>query len=78
MKLYIGNLSWSATENEVEAIFQPYGVLRGTCRVIRDRETGRSRGFGFIEVQKGDEAIADLNGKELTGRLMRLSKANAQ
>jgi RNA recognition motif-containing protein len=78
MKLYIGNLAWAATEKDLELFFEPFGVKKGTGRVIRDRETGRSKGYGFIEVEKGDDAINEMNGKELLGRPARINVANQQ
>ena len=67
MKLYVGNLPWSTTDAELEELFAAIGPV-DSARVITDRETGRSRGFGFVEMEPADadRAIAALDG---TGRL---------
>ena len=78
MKLYLGNLAWIVMESEIETFFAAYGVRPGSCKVIKDRESGRSRGFGFIEVTRGEEAMMTLNGQELIGRPIRISPATVQ
>lgn len=75
MRLYLGNLAWKVTEQELEAAFQPYGVRPGSIRIIKDRETGRSKGYGFIEVKEGELALQEMQGKEVSGRPLRLSEA---
>lgn len=75
MRLYLGNLAWRVTEKELEAAFQPYGVCPGSVRIIKDRETGRSKGYGFIEVKEGELALQEMQGKEVAGRPLRLSEA---
>ena len=75
MRLYLGNLAWRVTEQELEAAFQAYGVRPGSIRIIKDRETGRSKGFGFIEVKDGELALEEMQGKEVCGRPLRLSEA---
>ncbi|MCR4398091.1 MAG: RNA-binding protein [Firmicutes bacterium] len=74
--LYVGNLPWSTTEEELSRAFQPYVEVK-SCRIIMDRETGRSRGFGFVEV--GDEdaqkAIDAMNGSQLGGREIIVNEA---
>ena len=76
-KIYVGNLSWN-TENEgLESLFSQYGNVV-SAKVITDRETGRSRGFGFIEMSNGDEAAAAieaLNNYEHDGRNLRVNEA---
>jgi len=76
-KLYIGNLPWSATDNDLYAFFAAVGQVH-SARVITDRETGRSRGFGFVEMDVGaaERAMVDLNGQPLNGRPIRISEAN--
>lgn len=66
--IYVGNLPFSTTEEEVRNLFSAYGTV-DTVSLITDRETGRLRGFGFVEMSSGaDEAIAALNQTELGGR----------
>ena len=76
-KLYVGNLPWSTTDNELQALFADVGQVL-SARVITDRETGRSRGFGFVEMDDAgaSRAIAELNGKEMGGRPLRVNEAN--
>lgn len=75
-RIYVGNLPWSATDEDLREFFGAYGQVESST-VITDRETGRSRGFGFVEMnsEEADEAIADSNGKELQGRPLRVSEA---
>ena len=74
-KLYVGNLPWSTTDTDLEEIFARYGEVQ-SARVITDRETGRSRGFGFVELENGaDEAISALDGSDLGGRPLRVNEA---
>lgn len=78
MKIYVGNLPWSTTDQELSEMFGEIGAVR-SATVITDRETGRSRGFGFVEMDSdGDakKAIADFNGKEMGGRPLRVNEAN--
>ncbi len=74
--LYVGNLPWSTTEDELARAFQPFVEVKG-CRIITDRETGRSRGFGFVEVDDEDveKAVDALNGTELGGRELLVNEA---
>lgn len=67
--LFVGNLPWGATEDEVAAAFSRVGRVE-TVRIVADRDTGRSRGFGFVELSGvgGEEAITAMNGFELGGR----------
>ncbi|MDD5672730.1 MAG: RNA-binding protein [Chitinivibrionales bacterium] len=73
-KLYVGNLSWGATEEAVRNLFAQYGAVTSVS-IITDRETGRSRGFAFVEMEGADEAIAALNGKEFDGRALKVNEA---
>jgi hypothetical protein len=75
-KIYVGNLSWSTGENELRDLFASYGTVHSAA-VIMDRETGRSRGFGFIEMDEADaeRAIAELNGRDFGGRALRVNEA---
>ena len=73
-KLYVGNLSWGATEEGVRNLFAQFGAVT-TVNIITDRETGRSRGFAFVEMEGADEAIAGLNGKDFEGRPLKVNEA---
>jgi RNA recognition motif-containing protein len=75
-KIYVGNLSWSATEPELQDLFGAYGAVHSVA-IITDRETGRSRGFGFVELDDGDadRAISELNGRDFGGRALRVNEA---
>ncbi len=75
-KLFVGNLAWSIGDAELEALFTPHGVVQ-SARIISDRETGRSRGFGFVEIETDDVAaiIQSLDGQEVGGRNVRVSEA---
>ncbi len=74
--LYVGNLPWSTTSEELTEFFSRYGNVVGS-RIITDRETGRSRGFGFVEVAEEDaERLAEeLNGAEFNGRALTVNEA---
>lgn len=76
MNIYVGNLPWSAGDQELEDLFAPFGTVQ-RARVILDRETGRSRGFGFVEMDDDGarKAIDELNGKEIDGRALRINEA---
>jgi RNA recognition motif-containing protein len=74
-KLYVGNLSFEATENELKELFGQAGMVE-TVRIITDRDTGRSKGFGFVEMEEGgDKAIAAMNGKDFKGRALTVNEA---
>jgi RNA recognition motif-containing protein len=74
-KLYVGNLSFEATENDLKELFGEAGSVE-TVRIITDRDTGRSKGFGFVEMQEGgDKAIAEMNGKDFKGRALTVNEA---
>ena len=69
MKLYVGNLSFDTTDNDLEQLFSGAGTVQ-SVNIISDRDTGRSRGFGFVEMSSADEAnkaIAEFNGKDFAG-----------
>jgi len=78
-KLYVGGLPYSVTDDKLQEIFSPHGTVE-SARVITDRMTGRSRGFGFVEMshEDGQRAIADLNGQQLESRALRINEANEQ
>ena len=74
-KLYVGNLPFSATEDEVRELFAQYGTVTSVS-LITDRDTGNPRGFGFVEMEEGaDEAISSLNNHEMGGRNLRVNEA---
>jgi RNA recognition motif-containing protein len=76
-KIYVGNLPWSTTSQDLEAMFAAHGAVR-SAEVISDRETGRSRGFGFVEMETDEglqAAIAALNGHEMNGRPLTVNEA---
>ncbi|MCB2186824.1 MAG: RNA-binding protein [Deltaproteobacteria bacterium] len=75
-KIYVGNLPWSATEATISDLFSRHGEVI-SARVITDRDTGRSRGFGFVEMEgsEADAAIKALDGSNLDGRPLRVNEA---
>ncbi|MEI7687121.1 MAG: RNA-binding protein, partial [Planctomycetota bacterium] len=71
-KLYVGNLTYGVTDSELQEMFQAHGTVQ-SAQVIMDRDTGRSKGFGFVEMgsdQEAQAAIAAMNGKEMGGRAL--------
>jgi RNA recognition motif-containing protein len=76
-KLYVGNLAYGVTNNDLETMFAPHGTVQ-SAQVIMDRDTGRSKGFGFVEMGSGNEAqaaINAMNGKEVDGRALTVNEA---
>lgn len=76
-KIFVGNLSFNTTEAELRSMFEPYGSVESAL-VVTDRNTGRSRGFGFVEMSDSgaaDQAIAALNGKDMGGRTLTVNEA---
>ncbi|OEU66218.1 RNA recognition motif domain-containing protein [Maridesulfovibrio frigidus] len=75
-KLYVGNLPWSATEDEIRSAFEAYGEVI-SINLIEDRETGRPRGFGFVEMDDSGalEVIANMDGKDFGGRNLKVNEA---
>ncbi len=74
-RIYVGNLPFSSTEQGLQDLFGEHGEVTGV-NIITDRDTGRSRGFGFVEMANGaDEAIAALNGHSLEGRALTVNEA---
>ncbi len=72
MNIYIGNLSYRLKEKDLTQVMEEYGAV-SSVKIVTDRETGRSRGFGFVEMENdadGEKAIQELNGAELDGRTM--------
>ncbi len=75
-KLYVGNLSFDTTEDSLRALFAQHGTVE-SAKLIADRDTGRPRGFGFVEMPNADasKAMQALNGQEVAGRALRVSEA---
>jgi len=76
-KLYVGGLTYGVTDSALEQMFAPYGTVE-SAQVIMDRDTGRSKGFGFVEMktdQEAQAAIAAMNGKEVDGRSLTVNEA---
>jgi RNA recognition motif-containing protein len=77
MNIYVGNLSYDMSEDALREAFAEFGDV-SSAKILSDRETGRSRGFGFVEMpnqSEGEAAIAQLNGKEIGGRALRVNEA---
>jgi RNA recognition motif-containing protein len=77
MNIYVGNLSYQVTEQELQRAFEPFGQVEST-KIIQDVYSGRSKGFGFVEMPDNDEAwsaIDALNGNEMKGRTLKVNKA---
>jgi cold-inducible RNA-binding protein len=75
--IFVGNLSFGASEDAVRSLFEEYGTV-GRVNLVTDRDTGRAKGFGFVEMSndgEGDKAIAALNGRELDGRALNINEA---
>jgi len=80
MKLYVGNLSFNTSASDLQNLFGELGTVE-SANLIEDRETGRSRGFAFVEMSsqaEGENAIAQLNGKEVDGRELKVNEAKPQ
>ena len=78
-KLYVGNLSFQTTEGDLETLFAQAGDVE-SVRIITDRDTGRSRGFGFVEMseENAEKAISQFNGTDLDGRALTVNEARPQ
>lgn len=80
MKLYVGGLAYSVTDKELEELFAEQGKVVSAV-VIKDRDSGQSKGFGFVEMEdlkEGQQAIKELNGRELNGRSIMVNQARPQ
>ena len=79
MKIYVGNLPWSVTDESLNEMFAEIGPV-DSAQVVADRDSGRSRGFGFVEMndQDGAEAISKLNGREIESRALKVNEAQSQ
>ena len=77
-KLYVGNLAWATTDEDLQNAFSEYGSVVSAV-VITERDSGRSRGFGFVEMDDGAEAaIEALNGQDMQGRALRVNEAKSK
>ncbi len=77
IKLYVANLDFQMTDVELESLFTPTGIVE-SASIVTDRETGRSRGFGFVQMASQDEgqkAISEMNGKDVNGRSLVVNEA---
>ena len=77
MNIYVGNLSWNSADDDLRGAFEAFGEV-SSAKVIMDRETGRSRGFGFVEMpddSAAKQAIEGMNNKDLQGRTLRVNEA---
>src|SRR5262245_42544192 len=79
MKLYVGNLPYSVNDAALQALFEPFGTIE-SARVISDRDSGTSKGFGFVEMSNADaqKAMSALNGREHDGRTLKVNEAKPQ
>jgi len=77
MNIYVGNLAYTATEDGLKAAFEAFGTVQ-SVKVVRDRDSGRSRGFAFVEMEDGEgaqNAVAEMNGKDFNGRNLVVNEA---
>jgi len=77
VRIFVGNLAFTATDHDIRQLFEPYGVV-DMINIITDRDTGRSKGFGFVEMpdsQAAKAAIAGIQGQELDGRALTVNEA---
>lgn len=79
VKLYVGNLPWSVDDTELSNMFSEFGEVH-SASVVNDRESGRSRGFGFVEMDQasGTQAVNALNGKDFQSRALRVNEAESK
>jgi cold-inducible RNA-binding protein len=76
-KLYVGNIPWTITEEDLKNHFSSVGTVK-SASIIMDRDSGRSKGFGFVEMENAEQAITTLNGKDLGGRPLKVNEARPQ
>ncbi len=77
MNIYVGNIAWEATEDDLKQSFEEFGQV-ASATIIKDKYSGRSKGFGFVEMPNQDEAsnaISNLNGKDIKGRPLKVNEA---
>ena len=73
-KVYVGNIPWATTEEQLKGFFSVIGTVHAV-RIVSDKDTGRPKGFAFVDMENSDKAIADLNNTDFNGRLLRLNMA---
>jgi RNA recognition motif-containing protein len=73
-KLYVGNVPWTSTEDELKSLFSTHGEVKSVV-IVKDRETGRSRGFAFVEMENADAAMNALNNTDFGGRNLKINEA---
>jgi RNA recognition motif-containing protein len=73
-KLYVGNVPWTSTEDELKSLFSTHGEVKSVV-IVKDRETGRSRGFAFVEMENADAAMNALNNADFGGRNLKINEA---
>ncbi len=80
LKIFVGNLSWSINDDSLRSTFEPFGKVV-SARIVKDRETNKSRGFGFVEMEdsaEANKAMEALNGSDLNGRKIIVNEAKAR
>ena len=80
MNIYVGNLPYSMTEDELREMFSPYGVVT-SASIVKDKFSGQSKGFGFVEMStqaEGEEAVKQLDGRSVNGRALKVNQARAR
>ena len=79
MRIYVGNLPWSVSNEDLESLFATIGAVE-SAQVVMDRDSGRSRGFGFVDMAREDaqRAISELNGHQVDGRALRVNEAQSK
>jgi RNA recognition motif-containing protein len=75
--LYVGNLEWGTSEEELKEFFAPYGSVV-YAKIVRDKDSGRSKGYGFVMMENADEAMENLNGKEFKGRSLKVNPSRSE
>jgi RNA recognition motif-containing protein len=73
-KLYVGNVPWTSTEDELKSLFSTHGEVKSVV-IVKDRETGRSRGFSFVEMENADAAMNALNNTSFGGKNLKINEA---
>ena len=74
MNIYVGNLSYRMTEAELKDTFAPFGEVK-RAKIVKDRDTNRSKGFGFVEIENDADALKAINNKEVGGRALRVNES---
>ena len=79
MNIYVGNLSWQMTDEDLRNLFEQHGTV-ASAKIVKDKVSGRSKGFGFVEMANADaeRAVQALNGQDFDGRALRINEAQAK